>query len=619
MARTKWPETILHGIHIGEHSFQEDRIKDEIKTRCIDAGMNYVVIRPNKKQNIPEEYFVEWARYLAENQIYFMFLYTIKATRESKVSRFSEETVNRIREAAGEYFLGDVLGEPGSHYTFKEEGYFTMTDALRPMQGVKDLAEAEGNYCNFVNQFAEADKVVGIDEISCVEAMMFSKYDLKAGVTIPILEMMVGDPECLIAGVRGAAKSYQTRSWGTYLAHEWYGGRHHEDLLKQKRLQLTYKYAYLAGSNIFCLESGDEMLDSYGTVMPYEHELCRQYRELLTDFNQMIHEDQRPQGGPKVKVAFVYGHHDGWSGVPMGSHVWGQFEGREWGYSDAEYSWRILEDVNRGIAWSDFSHHGEADFGAMVPYGQYDIIPADTPVDQLKQYELVIFAGWNTMTEEIYENMKAYVQAGGKLLLTAAHLNTSKVRDGQRRLLRDGAVEDLFGCRLGEGFVSKKGFKFVRESMLPGMKYSGACDYHKDSIDPFWHAGYAEYARAQMMGGRIAAVADNSFAPTAEAEEIALVEHHLGEGYVFLMTTLEYPGANAVYPLYRLMVQTLISHLHNECDVQVLASDKCKFAVYEGDVVYLLNTDYHCPVAATVIRGGVQDTYLLQPGELKRV
>lgn len=617
MAKTKWPETILHGIHIGEHGFEADKIKEEIRIRCIEAGMNYIVIRP--RQDIPEEYFVEWAQYLAENKIYFMFLYTVKATRESKVSMFREETIRRIRETAGEYFLGDVLGEPGSHYTFKEEGYFTMTDAVRPPQGAGNLEEAEGNYCRFVNQYVEADKAVGIDEITCVEAMMFSKYDLKAGVTIPVLEMMVGDPEGLIAGVRGAASAYGTRSWGTYLAHEWYGGRHHGDVLKQKRLQLTYKYAYLAGSNIFCLESGDELLESYGTRMPYEHELCAQYRKMLGDFTRLIHEDARPAGGPRVKVAFVYGNHDGWSGVPMGSHVWGQFEGREWGYSDAEYSWRILEDVNRGISWSAFDHHGAADFGSVVPYGQYDIIPADTPVEQLKSYELVIFVGWNTMTEEIYENLKGYVEEGGRLLMTAAHLNTVDVRDGQRWLLRDGAVEELFGCRLGKSFVSKKGFKFVRESILPGMKYSGACDYHRDNIDPFWHAGYAEYARAQMQGGRIAAAAENSFVPSAEPEEIVLVENRLGEGYTFLLTTLEYPGAGAVYPLYRLMVQTLISHLHNECDVQVLASDKCKFAVYEGNVVYLLNTDYHCPITATVIRNGESQEYLLQPGELKRV
>lgn len=116
-------DIILSGVHIGEHRFDPDSILDEIKTRCIDRGHNFVTIRP------------------------------------------------------------------------------------------------------------------------------------KAGIEIPMLKLMCGHPEILVSSLRGTARATNAKRWGTYLAHEWYGGMRHEDILKRKRMSLAYKYAYLSGSQLFCLES----------------------------------------------------------------------------------------------------------------------------------------------------------------------------------------------------------------------------------------------------------------------------------------------------------------------------------------------------------------------------
>ena len=67
-------DRVLNGIHIGEHGFHPDKIIDEIKTRCIDQGYNYACLRP-KGKIFDQDYFIEWARYLTNNQIYFSFLY----------------------------------------------------------------------------------------------------------------------------------------------------------------------------------------------------------------------------------------------------------------------------------------------------------------------------------------------------------------------------------------------------------------------------------------------------------------------------------------------------------------------------------------------------------------
>ena len=84
---------ILNGIHIGEHEFVPEKIIDEIKTRCIDAGFNYAVLRPHVA-NISGEDFCKWAKYLADNEIYFMFLYTVVTdSTNEKRSLLTRDTV----------------------------------------------------------------------------------------------------------------------------------------------------------------------------------------------------------------------------------------------------------------------------------------------------------------------------------------------------------------------------------------------------------------------------------------------------------------------------------------------------------------------------------------------
>ena len=390
-------------------------------------------------------------------------------------------------------------------------------------------------------------------------------------------------------------------------------------MLKRKRMMTAYKYSYIAGSKIFCLESGDALLESFGYKYPYEHQLCKEYRDVLEQFNNLIKNDKRPYSDPKVKVAFIYGNHDAWSGVLGSGVVWGQFSGKEWGVSSAEHSWKILDDVNRTIPYYDITNHGEYDLGCTVPYGQYDIIPANTPLNILNKYELIIFVGWNTMTDEIYHNMSEYVKSGGKLVMTAAHLNTSNKRDADVKLFNDGDLSNLFGCKLHGEYESKDGFKFASESIISGMKYSGPKDFRVDPCDPWWNGGYNKYAEVEMCGAKVAAVLENSFAPLENNNSIALCENKFGNGYAILLTSLDYPGSDAVYPLYKIVISTLLNYTHSECDIKVIANDKLKFSVYDNGIVYLLNTDYDCRICPILIKDGIKTDVMLEPGELKKM
>ena len=61
-------DTVLNGIHIGEHSFVPEKIREEIYDRVIKPGYNFVTIRPGRNLDLDPKYFVEWAEYLAENK-----------------------------------------------------------------------------------------------------------------------------------------------------------------------------------------------------------------------------------------------------------------------------------------------------------------------------------------------------------------------------------------------------------------------------------------------------------------------------------------------------------------------------------------------------------------------
>ncbi len=610
---------ILNGIHIGEHEFVPEKIIDEIKTRCIDAGFNYAVLRPHGA-NISGEDFCKWAKYLADNEIYFMFLYTvITDSTNEKRSLLTRDTVKKIKELAGKYFLGDVLGEPGSSYTIKADGYFIPSHPRKPIQGVTDMGEAARNYTEYVSEFCEADKNLGINDIACVESTLLTYYNLKAGVTIPILEVMPGNPEILISGLRGAAKAANSKLWGTYIAQEWYGGKHHEDILKQKRLELAYKYAYMAGSNIFCLESGDEQIDSFGYFYDYNHEYCRQYREVVGDFNKFIKSDKRPSGGPKIKIAFVYGNNDGWGAGLQSSCVWGQFNNSEWGSGDAEHSWRILEDIVRPAEWYDTANFGSADFSGKIPYGMYDIVPADSDISIFSNYEYLIFAGYNTMTEKLYNTLEEYVSNGGNVFMTAAHLNTNSRRNGEMKVIYDGNIEKLFGCRVNGSFVSSDGFKFAPKSEIDGVLYAGPKDYRKDGCDPFYSMGYANYADVSLCGAKAAAVLDNCFAPVEKEYKTAIVENKIGSGCAALLTALEYPGNASIYTLYKTVVSAMLSACHAQCDIKIYGSEKLKYAVYGESTVYLLNTDFDCKVCAHIIKDETEQCVEISPGELVKI
>lgn len=602
-------DLILNGFRIGEFGFDPEKVIDEFNEKYSE-GMNYVGIWVNTHgKEMPQHYYLEWAKYFSDRKIYFFF----RGGGDRRHAGFTLETAKKMKEIAGEYFVSYTLAELGSAYSCKASGYHYPSERRE----WKDLQDAKDTFVNRVREFHKENTMGGILDTTVNESTSMISYICEAGCTFPTMEFWPGNVEISAAFGRGTASTYNCDKWGAYIAHEFYGGLHWDEL-KQKRFKMGYDYCYLAGAKLFIPESGDEKVGAHtDVVFGFNHPICQNYRKVMADFAKFAKEDGRPAGGPKVRVAFVRGNLDGYSFRHSGGSLWRGHLQPEYGYAAPEFAWRILDNIQCKRRWCDVHNYGEVDLSGAPAYGLYDVIPANVDVDVFSKYDYLIFVGWNSMTQEIYENLKTYVERGGRLFMTAAHLNTSIKRDGSISLINDGDVSDLFGCVLDakNPVYKDEGSKFCK-SIVPELIYPSI---HFECGDPYFAEGYINYAKTRLTTGVASARLSNRFRDEdIEAMPISLVENQCGKGYAILMTNLEYPYGPAV-PMYQNLVREILIASHRSADIKVYGGDSLRFSVYDGDKVYLLNTDFDNQITATIDYSTHKVKVTLEPCEFKAV
>ncbi len=615
-------DLVLSGIKLGEHSFNPENMMEEIRVRAVEAGKKFVYFRPQGSlANIPEDYILKWVKYLTENEIYFFFGNTVQAPPPDRRCQLTKETVAKIKDIAGKYFLGDAIREPGTTYTAKAPGYFTSNtgacvDPGKQKTDAADMAEAHEYYVNVLRAFADTDREFGMPSVLTVEATATIKYAFEAGIDIPVLEVMCANPDDMLPSVRGAVKAYGKDFFATLIAHEWYGGFKHSDTLKRKRLELAAKFIYMAGTNVIMLESGDEAIASYDQKHGADSEICEDYRRTFKSIGEFIKEDFRPKGGPKTKFAFISGLHDAWGGFGQSS-VWNQFEREEWGHSDPEYSWRILGELGKKRKWADNQNFGDYDESTYPAYGTYDILPIEAPIEVMEKYDYLVFLGYNAMTDANMDKLTEYARRGGRLLLSGAHLNFSAKRHGEFIPPSNDKLEKLCGVRyLASNTRTNYGVKFSSASIDEKHSYPGTKSF---VCDPLYSAGYVEYMDVEVTSGKVLARTSDAFSGIGNTSHTAIVENRVGKGFVTFVASVNYPGCPALYPLYLDLVREMVSSCARNCDIRVIAPDKLRYTVYEGNKMYLLNTDYDLPISAKIIHNGKEQLVTLDSLELKAI
>ena len=601
---------MLTGVNIGDYEFNPDTILDVIKKYKFgkeNGGVfNYLVLRMDMDKPSEQQLYT-WAEYLKNNEVYFSIVDCYPRVAEL-CSYIPGEWKKKVAEIAGDYYIGEEIGEFGGFYSSKAKGYGACKGE-NPVKGLKTCDEAVEVYKRQIKKISDMMRENGSDKIISLQAVTLTPYDYEAGIDEGSVETAPRNMEQIINFGRGAARAYKKEVLGSWLAHEFYGGYHQHDPLKAKRFTLEYYTSYLAGLDYVCLESGYRELHSHLEEMLGEQDpLTRSYLTEAENFAKFCNNDIRPgKNGPITKVAFVQGNLDGF-GWGNSSSLWGQFYDEKWGFDNPEFSYRILDEVYHSSEWNDGKNFGDYDYSHAPGYGTYDVIPATCPLDVMRQYDWVIFCGWNTMTPEIAETFKKYVEGGGKLFITAAHMRDSVDR-AEKGSFADYDWEKFLGVKLTDEIIrTNDGYKFVKFSTVDGVMYPGT---YTLLCDPAWSAGYTNYVKVKTTSATPVCYVTDSFGRPGESGDTSVfpvvTENKVGEGSVIFMATSEYPGAPQIYPLYKMMVKAILAASHRTSDLKVIGSDKFRFAMYEDDEkykLYVLNTDFNFEQKVRVIFRG---------------
>ena len=123
----------------------------------------------------------------------------------------------------------------------------------------------------------------------------------------------------------------------------------------------------------------------------------------------------------------------------------------------------------------------------------------------------------------------------------------------------------------------------------------------------------------ELTSAKLLAKTCDSFRFSDTGAYTAIVENKIGDGLVTLVTSIDYPGAPALYPLYLDLVREAVTSSARNADIKVIAPDKLRYTVYEGNKIYLLNTDYDLPITAKIIYNGKEQFVTLDSLELKAI
>jgi len=434
-----------------------------------------------------------------------------------------------------------------------------------------------------------------------IEAGGLSRYLYEAGIDRVDLEMTYhAYTEWLYATAKGAARAYLKPTFGVDMAMVWYGGNHHDDLWFHRWKTSLYQ-AFLRGADPIYAEHGLMDYKALGKDYSKSAPEVRKFRKILKDFYTFTNQHARPSGFPKARVAVIQGHLDSFS---LGEKfVWGQRHTGATRAGDAEDSWELYLDLYQQRPWQFPHAHGDQDLSGNPPCGQVDVIPAESSLELMQQYDGLIFLGWNTMTNSLYRKLSSYVKSGGQLLCTLAHLDTRDQRTGPLKLFRNGDLTELFGVKLSQpdGFTDK-GIKFLKNPPNGAYQFplwTSACD-------PKYDAGGFPTATLKTTTAEVLAGFSDRFLDeqgTISKQPVLTVNRH-GKGQAFLINATVFPAHRGLRPFFS-EVLDFFTTAHQR-DPLVETSSSVRFAIYEeGDlfIIYLLNTDAACSHEARVSVG----------------
>ena len=566
----------------------------------------------------------------------------------------------------------DNLGQSWLGYDFGERYNFSLYQNW-DNRGVS-LRVLVDEYMNRVHKHVGDLHAMGWGNVMATSGNFSLDYEVAAGAEIPCTEdFPFGDLTLASALNRGLYRQYDLPMWGSQLAHEWYSCIPHSNPYKMKTLETAFYLKYMTGAKVIINESGNWQLqsslceDSPMALMPkpirklsanlnapenaalvkavypeaekmfsyidYRSPVSAKYRKIISDFTRFCKAHPAPKGQPEATWAIAKGNLDlgGCKYVP-GNAICGAFDlARKnpcWMEGVPEMSWEVVRKAVMPMP-PMLAPNKNIHFSAS-PYGLCDIVSfaCDNVTAEylLRNYKVIMFAGWNTCSEKQYKVLCDYVKGGGRLVIGLAHLSTDDARN-----YTDLCVDKL----INKGDLSELcGFKVLGET---GRKYW--------ATGPSTEKNCLGFVARRRFGYQCLPLGKLEFtAPEENFEELAVDDEDAepfilrcknGKGEVFFMNWWAYPAAanmdvgcgaeikdvGMVGYLYRYAAKLGRGHVFITGDDFENPDEDCGWILYsyfpdEGKV-YMLNLDYEHDRKCVLQQFGDKDFITLKPAEFR--
>lgn len=567
--------------------------------------------------------FHELAEFCKENKLKFVMdemVNRLDGELKAGYQSLNINALNHIVAGCRDSFAGSLMMcEYGGVMLYWPQKYINGGNV--PLSPADDFAVAEKEMIDRLKAILNYSKAMNIPEphISIEASGGVARHLYKAGIDRVDLEVTYNPHnEFFYSAVKGATMAFNKKSFGVDMAMVWYGGNQHDELWF-KRWKVSLLHAFIRGANPIYAEHGLMDYKALGKDLSINQPEVKKFRAALADFAELAEHHPRPSGFPKAKIAVLHGNLDSFAGMGQ-THVWGQRHNDEMKNGTAEDSWELFNAFYQRLPWEFRYKCGDNDYSGNPPFGQVDVIPTESNLNLMRQYECLIFIGWNSMTGELYEKLTEYVKAGGHLLCAIAHLNCATSRGQPMSIINNGDMRELFGVTVDVKSPKRLslGVKFKRNPESGNYKFplwSQVCD-------PKYCDGSFPMAELKTHSADVFAVGSDNFSDTNwNDNEIVLTSNKCGKGMTFLVNSLEYPGLPGVNGFYRDLLRFFSAAWQKELLVE--CSDRVRYAVYEENnclVLYLLNTEENINQEALISFGGNRCVpTLLRPGELKAV
>ena len=569
-------------------------------------------------KNLMPEHLGEWYDWAKKNRIRIMTIY----------GRQNESETKRLKDVWGELYLGNNIGEYAGFLYQDEKSYFKSWPKL------SNLKEAHEWLVG--NMLAAPKKAQLKRSVEGREPQLFSTsgsplacYELDGGIDYICNEMYAvgcGNLAYATAEARGAAKRRGINWWSAWLAHEWqtcWPRVPYAVPQKMDSLEVGLKEMWLMGTSMMVLESGsqstqahpytpaDEKMDPFNSPkQEYHGEAPKAYRRTIKKFYEWTKTHPRANGMPEVPAALALGNYDGYVGMTWNTFaIFGQHHlaatNANWRVGAPEFTWEAIMEEFYPRPTDALKPFANGWLGGS-PHGQVDVVNIDDAlkVEQLKDYKVLIFGGWNTMTEKIAETLREYVSQGGQVVLCTPQLSSRIDREYANYAASD-IVQAVPGVKVKDVFLS--------EDIL----------MVKSSAPEFLKAAYPAHLSAKL---RVADVelGENVEIVATMGKKPYLVKANCGKGAFWMSLAWDYPAARREaeeFPSFRAFRlefwKTLCRGLVRESQPFLLGgedADYINWSIYK-DRIYLLNTD--CVSPRKVKLNGVE--LELAPKELKEI